>query len=287
MNYFAKNIKFLRLNKDMSQTELASSIGFKQSAWSGYESGASTPNFKDLLKIIEYFDTTASLLLETDLENVALIGKPQIKESSKNVALNVAPNVALSGKKQRYEGEVRISVLAEPDVEYGKKNALIPMTDISVAAGAGHFNTDHIDHVESLRMPVQLLKRNSTYLCVKIKGVSMAPTLQDGGYVIIRLLERSEWHKMPDESVFVVSDMEGKSYLKRVKNRFNKGFIILRSDSPDRASFPNFNLTIDEINTIWYVEWYLSAKMPNIHDQFYGRLQTLEDRVDELANKRP
>ena len=75
----------------------------------------------------------------------------------------------------------------------------------------------------------------------------MSPTLQDGGYAIIRFLDRSEWAKMPDERIFVVSDMEGKSYLKRVKNRFKKGFIVLKSDNPDQASYPNFNLTAEEI----------------------------------------
>jgi phage repressor protein C with HTH and peptisase S24 domain len=111
----------------------------------------------------------------------------------------------------------------------------------------------------------------------------MAPTLQDGGYVVIRLLDKGDWAKMQDDRIFVVSDKDGKSYLKRVKNRFKQGFIVLRSDSPDKATFPNFNLNTNDINTIWYVEWYFSAKMPNIHDQYYTRLQLLEDKVEELA----
>lgn len=115
----------------------------------------------------------------------------------------------------------------------------------------------------------------------------MSPTLQDCGYVIIRLLDRSEWAKMPDERIFVVSDREGKSYLKRIKNRFKQGFIVLKSDNPDQASFPNFNLQADEINSIWYAEWYFTAKMPNIHDQFYSRLQRLEDKVEDLISGRP
>ena len=113
----------------------------------------------------------------------------------------------------------------------------------------------------------------------------MAPTLQDGGYVVVRLLDKGDWAKMPDECVFVVVDSEGKSYLKRVKNRFKKGFIVLRSDSPDRASYPSFNLEAKEIMSIWYAEWYFSAKMPNIHDQFYSRLQQMEDDMDVMKQK--
>ena len=113
----------------------------------------------------------------------------------------------------------------------------------------------------------------------------MSPTLQDGGYMIIRLLEKEEWNSMQDERIYVVSTTEGKAFLKRVKNRFKQGFIVMMSDNPDKATYGNFNLTTDEINTIWYAEWYLSAKMPNIHDQYYSRLQRLEDRLENIEKR--
>src|SRR5665647_434132 len=72
MNYFASNIKFLRNRKGLQQAEICILIGFKQSTWSGYENDFSKPNFKDLLKIIEFFEVSASGLLEIDLSNVNL-----------------------------------------------------------------------------------------------------------------------------------------------------------------------------------------------------------------------
>ena len=69
---------------------------------------------------------------------------------------------------------------------------------------------------------------------------------------------------MPEEQVYVVTDRDGKAYVKRVKNRLDKGFIVCMSDNPDKAYYPNFNLQTDEIHTIWHAEWYISAKMPNI-----------------------
>jgi phage repressor protein C with HTH and peptisase S24 domain len=132
---------------------------------------------------------------------------------------------------------------------------------------------------------VAFLKKNATYLTVRIKGDSMAPTLQDSGYAIIRLLDKSEWAKMPDERIYAIGDVDGKVYLKRVKNRFKQDFIVLMSDNPDKASNPNFNLMTAEINTIWYMEWYFSAKLPNIHDQYYSRLKIIEDKVDDLVKK--
>jgi transcriptional regulator with XRE-family HTH domain len=70
MNYFASNIKFLRKRKGLQQAKICILIEFKQSTWSGYENGFSKPNFKDLLKIIDFFEVSASELLEMDLSNV-------------------------------------------------------------------------------------------------------------------------------------------------------------------------------------------------------------------------
>lgn len=54
------------------------------------------------------------------------------------------------------------------------------------------------------------------------------------------------------------------------------------SDNPDPMGYPNFNLTADEINTIWHAEWYISAKMPNIHTTYYKKVDELEDAMTIL-----
>ncbi|RKE02345.1 LexA family transcriptional regulator [Marinifilum flexuosum] len=166
---------------------------------------------------------------------------------------------------------------------HGISGKAVAVTDISVAAGNGGFaNQDYITKEDTIQLPDQMLGQGY-HICVRVKGDSMSPTLQDSGYVVIRLLEIEEWQHMRDEHIYVVSDKEGKAYLKRVKNRIERGFITLMSDNPDKSSYPNFNLQIEEIHTIWHAEWYFSAKMPNIHDQYYSRLQRLEDRFDDLA----
>ena len=117
----------------------------------------------------------------------------------------------------------------------------------------------------------------------------MAPTYQDGGFLIIRLLDPLDWVNLRNEYCYVVVDNEGKTYIKRLKNRFLQGggggFIVCTSDNPDKTSHPNFNLYAHEIHHIWFVEWYLTAKMPNIHDQYYSRLSGLEDKFDLLAEE--
>ena len=162
----------------------------------------------------------------------------------------------------------------------------IPIVDISVAAGNGCENPDFIEVVDAIKLPQNMIHRNKKYFCVKVRGESMSPTLLDCSYLILRLLERSEWDEIKDNHIYVVSDISGRAFVKRIKNRLNEhGFIVCTSDNVDKANYPNFNLMEDEINTVLYAEWYLSAKMPNINATYYDKVNHLEDDVDALKNQ--
>lgn len=77
---------------------------------------------------------------------------------------------------------------------------------------------------------------------------------------------------------------EGRAFVKRLKNRLREnGFVVCMSDNADKQNYPNFNLMEEELNTIWYAEWYFSAKIPNIQDSYYHKQAELEDRFDDLS----
>ena len=83
-----------------------------------------------------------------------------------------------------------------------------------------------------------------------------------------------------------MSDRDGRSYIKRIKNRFNKnGFIVCMSDNIDKVNYPNFNLEEQEINSILHAEWYFSAKMPNLNETYYDKVNQLEDKYDMLEGQ--
>jgi len=163
----------------------------------------------------------------------------------------------------------------------------VPIVEISVAAGtAGYCNSDYMEVVDGIKMPASMLHRNSQYYCIRVKGDSMAPTILDSSYVIVRLLERSEWENIRDQHVYVISDREGRAYLKRLKNRFREhGFVTCMSDNPDKANYGNFNIWEEEINSILYAEFYISAKMPNIHETYYKEVGELRDDMDVLKEQ--
>ncbi len=161
----------------------------------------------------------------------------------------------------------------------------IPIIDISMAAGlTGFINGNNVDIIGHISLPSSMLKRGGVYCCGRVRGESMSPTLFDGNWVVLRLLDASEWMSMRDEHVYnVVTSNEGGNFLKRIKNRFEKGFIVCMSDNIDKNNYPNFILQSNEIIQIWHAEWNISAKMPNINETYYSRLKLLEDRVDEMS----
>lgn len=185
-------------------------------------------------------------------------------------------------------GKTNSTTIVELPIPAGDDSDMvsIPVVDISVAAGSGVYNPDHLSEIDCIRMPRSMVKGGQPHLCVRIKGESMVPTLQDGGYLIIRLLDRSEWCDIHDGHVYVVSEKEGKAFVKRLKNRLSEhGFIVCISDSADVMRYPNFNLMEYEINTIWHAEWYISAKMPNIHATYYSKVSELENAFDDMRQE--
>lgn len=184
--------------------------------------------------------------------------------------------------------EEKLKIVSESIRKYEerKNNEIvsIPVIEIYAAAGQGYMNTESIIPTGEINLPKAMFKSNGLRYCVRVKGFSMSPTLQDSDFLIIRHLDPSEWSTMSDEHVYLVVDRDGLAYVKRVKNRLNRGFIVLTSDSIEKSSYPNFNLQADEIANIFYAEWHFSAKMQNINETYYDRLKSLEDRFDNLEN---
>lgn len=247
-------IKQVRQKSKLSQELFAQSIGLERANYSLLELNRHNPTLQVLQAISKIYGVSYQWLID--------------------------------GREGKMSMKTEVAPYSESQIVDTSGYSLIPVTDIKAAAGEGYLNQDIIDETDVIRLPPNMI-RGGNHLCIRIKGTSMAPTLQDGGYVIIRMLDRGDWSTMLNDRIYVVVDMEGKTFLKRLKNRLSgeKGFIVLTSDSPDKMSNPSFNLNQNEIQYIWYVEWYFTAKMPNIHDQYYSRLSNLEDTVQEIQHQ--
>jgi phage repressor protein C with HTH and peptisase S24 domain len=268
------------LSKNISTRQLEIAIGASNGAISRAFKNGTDIQSKWISKVVDtYSDLDVNWLITGEGE--------MIKGSDLNVTQRGDLNLMNEQESTYFNKNVHSKIQQiEPTVITvdTSNNEVIPITNIKAAAGGGYVNTGELTSEDVIKLPNHMLKAGN-HLCIRIKGNSMAPTLQDGGYVVVKLVERSEWKYIPDERIYIVVDTEGMTYLKRVKNRFDQGFVVLCSDNPDKPTYPNFNLQESEIMGVWYVEWYMSAKMPNVHDQFYSKVSRLEDGLDQLTQE--
>ncbi len=66
MSYFYENLKKARLEKRLSQKEVAEAIGVAKSTYSLYESGKREPNVKTIKKIASFLGVSGDSLLGTE-----------------------------------------------------------------------------------------------------------------------------------------------------------------------------------------------------------------------------
>lgn len=55
-NYFSKNLKYLRLQKNLSQKELGNALNKHYTTIGKWESGTRSPTLKDTFRVCKYFD---------------------------------------------------------------------------------------------------------------------------------------------------------------------------------------------------------------------------------------
>ncbi len=66
--FFAKNLKYLRQRRNLSQEELADSLYIAQSSVANYESGRREADFKMVIEMARFFCVTLDALLAEDIE---------------------------------------------------------------------------------------------------------------------------------------------------------------------------------------------------------------------------
>lgn len=283
MIFLSKNLKFLRKKQGMGQGDLAKLLDIRSNTISNYENEVSTPDYNILEKIISIFHVSAHDMLYTDIEITFQIEKSRKLRTKDREHTTIAsePQAEYTPQENKIQQlKTIISDHQKPD----NNLVSISMLEIYGAAGHGYMNDEKLIPTGVIDLPKSMLHSNGLRYCIRIKGHSMAPTLQDNDFLVIRHLDPGEWRSMSDEHVYLIVDKDGMAYVKRVKNRLSKGFIVLMSDSIEKRDYPNFNLQADEIASIFYAEWHFSAKMQNINETYYDRLKTLEDRVDNIEN---
>lgn len=88
MEYFGEKIKSLRLDKKLTQEDLAKKIGLVRATVSAYEMNSKYPSIEVVIKLCEFFDVSADYLLglsETKDFQFAALSNSQLQAISKIV----------------------------------------------------------------------------------------------------------------------------------------------------------------------------------------------------------
>lgn len=291
MLYIAQNIKLLRSEKGLSQANLAKLLGIVPGTISNYENGVSEPNLEVVEKLTKIFEVSAHDLLYENLSAGNFKTKSTKSVNNKNVNSDVNPNVnfpklpkRLTNTPVTYDMPEQVSLATERGTTpYIKGQAFVevPVVDIDAAAGGGSVNSDYTDEFDKLRIPTTILPATaSTRRCINVAGESMEPTLFDGTRIIVRLLHRTEWANIRSGSIYVVTNRDGETFIKRVRNKLRAhGVLVLTSDNPDQRRFKPFELTEDEIFNVWAVELVITdVLLPSQREE----TDDLRDQISEL-----
>ncbi|WP_298369295.1 helix-turn-helix transcriptional regulator [uncultured Lutibacter sp.] len=72
MNYLAKNIKYIRALKGLSQERLAEDLKVSRSRISSYEDKRASPPIEFLISLSEYINISMDVLIKENLNNLEL-----------------------------------------------------------------------------------------------------------------------------------------------------------------------------------------------------------------------
>ena len=230
--YLGKNLRFLRKQKGLTQSDIAEKLDIQRTMISAYEEGRSEPKLTSLNILAGVFNVSVDELLNRDIE--------------------------VSCKLVQQEQQVKILTIAV-DKEDNEN-----ITLIGQKASAGYLNgfsdPEYMERLPQFHLPN--LSKNATYRAFEINGDSMLP-LVSGTIVIGAYVEQIKDLKNGKTYVLVTAS-EGVVY-KRVFNYLEEnGKLFLSSDN---EIYKPYELAGAEILEAWEAKAFISTDFPNPKDK--------------------
>jgi len=189
---------------------------------------------------------------------------------------DVAEN-RLAGEYKPYAYE-RFQVKIHPILTQPDNRERVPLVSKKAAAGYvnGFEDEEFIGQLPNISLPPDL--DHKSIVGFQVEGDSMEPNLYDGDWLFCSFLERLDWLRL--NRIYVVVSKSG-IVVKRVVNYDKeKEVLTLRSDN---SQYPDFDMAMNEVMQLWYVEKALTGKFP-IPDNITEKIQKLEILINQLKS---
>jgi transcriptional regulator with XRE-family HTH domain len=103
LNFFGKNLQYLRRKKKMKQHEMQDSLGFSRTTWSNYEKSRTAPPLDGLIKISKFFGVNLDELIAQDIEQMFEERKYKPYAYNETVSMVEEPGAVYYTLKDRVE----------------------------------------------------------------------------------------------------------------------------------------------------------------------------------------
>ena len=113
----------------------------------------------------------------------------------------------------------------------------------------------------------------------------MYPTLVPESSIIIRQIEPQNWGHIKDNKIYVISDNEGTTVVKRVFNAlYDSGLLKLVSDNRDKSLYYDYSIHEADINNIFEVELYFTNDLNAFVQVYNEQLSEMQCDIKELKH---
>jgi len=227
----AERLRSLRSEKEMSKRDLVSKLPLNYSTYANYESGFREPNSDVLQMLARYYGVSLDYLLGvsenrkkadeiailTECENEHIIKYRQLDTHGREVV-----DIVLEKEMERVSflnTRNEATKIQAPDDRW----VVLKVYQQRASAGLGSYLSDDSDtDFEEMRFVATQVSERADF-CVRIKGESMEPKINDGDIVFVKAVPKVD----PDNVGIFVYD--GEAYCKRLRVDQKKGALILES----------------------------------------------------------
>lgn len=224
MSLFSDNIRYLRVQKNISQEKLATALLIARARYVKYESGTSEAPYDILKRISKYYHVSIDLLLNVDLRKIDMDGILKLEDN-------------------RILLPITIDTVGENTIE------IIPQK-----AKAGYLNgysdPEFIEGLQQISLP---FLKNGKFRAFPVSGDSMPPH-RDGSFIIGKYLETLG--EVRDGRTYILLTKDDGIVYKRL-NRNGKNNLMLSSDN---SFYEPYSVKASDILEIWEYACSIATK---------------------------
>lgn len=246
MSLFSDNIRFLRIQKNISQEKLATALLIARARYVKYESGTSEAPYDILKRISKFYHVSIDLLLNVDLRKIDMDGLLKLEDNR---------------------------ILLPITIDTGGENTI---EIIPQKAKAGYLNgysdPEFIEGLQQISLP---FLKNGKFRAFPVSGDSMPPH-RDGSFIIGKYVE-SLGEVRDGRTYILLTKNEGIVYKRLNKNGRNS--LVLSSDN---SFYEPYSVRASDVLEIWE---YACSIATNEFEPDSLEPQSIRDMFNSLRNE--